>query len=208
MRLGGDVARVEVQAGDGVGALGALGLLLDGDGPALAVELHDAEALGVVHIVAEHGGAILLRHGLPQMGRQPGTVEDIIPQNHGAAVVADKFLAQDERLCQTVRRGLHLVGKADTKLAAVAQQPLKVRQILGRGDDQNIPDTRQHQRRERIINHGLIIDGQELLGCDHRQRIQPRSASSCKNDTFHRWPPCVDVSILKTVLFTLQKYPL
>ena len=48
MRLGGHVARVEVQAGDGVGALGALGLLLDGDGPPLAVELHDAEALGVV----------------------------------------------------------------------------------------------------------------------------------------------------------------
>ena len=46
MGLGGDVARIEVQAGDGVGALGALGLLLDGDGPALAVELHDAEALG------------------------------------------------------------------------------------------------------------------------------------------------------------------
>ena len=37
MGLGGDVARIEVQAGDGVGALGALGLLLDGDGPALAV---------------------------------------------------------------------------------------------------------------------------------------------------------------------------
>ena len=56
MRLGGHVARVEVQAGDGVGALGALGLLLDGDGPPLAVELHDAETLGVVHVVAEDRG--------------------------------------------------------------------------------------------------------------------------------------------------------
>lgn len=60
MRLGGDVARVEVQAGDGVGALGLGGLLLDGDGPALAVELHDAEALGVVHVVAEDRGAARL----------------------------------------------------------------------------------------------------------------------------------------------------
>ena len=55
--LGGDVARVEVQAGDGVGALGLGGLLLDGDGPPLAVELNDAEALGVVHVVAEDRGA-------------------------------------------------------------------------------------------------------------------------------------------------------
>lgn len=46
MGLGCHVARVEVEPRDGVGALGALGLLLDGDGTALAVELHDAEALG------------------------------------------------------------------------------------------------------------------------------------------------------------------
>lgn len=58
--LGGDVARVEVQAGDGVGALGLGGLLLDGDGPPLAVELHDAEALGIVHVVAEDRGAARL----------------------------------------------------------------------------------------------------------------------------------------------------
>ena len=61
MGLGGHVARVEVQAGDGVARLGVLGLLLDGDGPALAVELHDAEALGVVHVVAEDRGAAGLR---------------------------------------------------------------------------------------------------------------------------------------------------
>ena len=60
MRLGGHVARVEVQAGDGVGALGLRGLLLDGHGPPLAVELDDAEALGVVHVVAEDRGAARL----------------------------------------------------------------------------------------------------------------------------------------------------
>ena len=60
MGLGGDVARVEVQAGDGVGALGLGGLLLDGDGTALRIEFHDAEALGVVHVVAEDRGAARL----------------------------------------------------------------------------------------------------------------------------------------------------
>ena len=39
-------AQIYLTKHNGVGALGALGLLLDGDGPALAVELHDAEALG------------------------------------------------------------------------------------------------------------------------------------------------------------------
>ncbi len=53
---GAHVTRVEVQAGDSVAGLRVLGLLLDGDGVEVGVELHDAEALGVVDVVAEHGG--------------------------------------------------------------------------------------------------------------------------------------------------------
>lgn len=83
MRLGGHVARVEVQAGDGVGALGALGLLLDGDGPPLRVELHDAEALGVVHVVAEDRGPPRLGvlDGARQVARQAVAVEDVVAEH-------------------------------------------------------------------------------------------------------------------------------
>lgn len=83
MRLGGHVARVEVQAGDGVGALGLGGLLLDGDGPPLAVELHDAEALGVVHVVAEDRGPPRLGvlHGARQVARQAVAVEDVVAEH-------------------------------------------------------------------------------------------------------------------------------
>ena len=42
----GHAAVVEVQAGDGVGALGVGGLLLNGDGVEILIELHHAEALG------------------------------------------------------------------------------------------------------------------------------------------------------------------
>ena len=88
VRLGGDVARVEVQAGDGVGALGLGGLLLNGDGPALAVELHDAEALGVVHVVAEDRGAARLGvlDGARQVARQAVAVEDVVAEHqaHGS----------------------------------------------------------------------------------------------------------------------------
>lgn len=58
----GHVALVEVQAGDYVGALEELGLLLDRDGSPLPIELHDAEALGVVHVVVEDRGAAGLGH--------------------------------------------------------------------------------------------------------------------------------------------------
>ena len=99
------VARVEVQAGDGVGALGLGGLLLDGDGPALAVELHDAEALGVVHVVAEDRGAARLGvlDGARQVAGQAVAVEDVVAQHQGARLSADEVLADGEGLRQAVR---------------------------------------------------------------------------------------------------------
>ena len=106
--LGGHVARVEVQAGDGVGALGLGGLLLDGDGTALPVELHDAEALGVVHVVAEDRGAARLGvlDGARQVARQAVAVEDVVAQHQGARLAVNELLADGEGLGQAVRRGL------------------------------------------------------------------------------------------------------
>ena len=106
--LGGHVARVEVQSGDGVGALGLGGLLFDGDGPALAIELHDAEALGVIDVVAEDRGAARLGvlDGARQVARQAVAVEDVVAQHQGARLAVNELLADGEGLGQAVRRGL------------------------------------------------------------------------------------------------------
>ena len=113
VRLGGHVARVEVQAGDGVGALGLVGLLLDGDGPPLAVELHDAEALGVVDVVAEDRGAARLGvlDGARQVARQAVAVEDVVAEHEGARLTVNEILADGEGLGQAVGRGLLGVGE-------------------------------------------------------------------------------------------------
>ena len=147
MCLGGHVARVEVQAGDGVGALGALGLLLDGDGPALAVELHDAEALGVVHVVAEDRGAARLGvlHGARQVAGQAVAVEDVVAEDEGTRLAGDEVLADGEGLRQAVGAGLLGVGEVHAVARAVPEQALEVGQVRRRGDDQDVPDARQHE---------------------------------------------------------------
>ena len=118
MRLGGHVARVEVQAGDGVGALGALGLLLDGDGPPLAVELHDAEALGVVHVVAEDRGAarLCVLDGARQVAAEAVAVEDVVAEHQGARLAGDEVLADGERLREAV--GARLLGVGEVHAVA------------------------------------------------------------------------------------------
>ena len=185
--LGGHVARVEVQAGDRVGALGLRGLLLDGDGPPLRIELHHAEALGVVDVVAEDRGAARLGvlDGARQVARQAVAVEDVVAQHERAGLAADELLADGEGLRQAVRRGLLGVGEVHAEARAVAQQALEVGQVGRRGDDQDVLDARQHERGQRVVDHGLVVDRQQLLGGHERERVQAGAGPACEDDALH-----------------------
>ena len=185
--LGCHVARVEVQAGDGVGALGLLGLLLDGDGTALAVELHDAEALGVVHVVAEDRGAARLGvlDGARQVARQAVAVEDVVAQHQGARLAVDEPLADGEGLGQAVGARLLRIGEVHAVARAVPEQALEVGQVGRRGDDQDVPDARQHEGGQRVVDHGLVVDRQQLLGGHERERVQARAGPAGEDDAFH-----------------------
>ena len=185
------VARVEVQAGDRVGALGLGGLLLDGDGPALRIELHDAEALGVVHVVAEDRGAARLGvlDGARQVARQAVAVEDVVAQHQGARLAGDELLADGESLRQAVRRGLLGVGEVHAVARAVPEQALEVGEVRRRGDDQDVADARQHEGGQRVVDHGLVVDRQQLLGGHERERVQARAGPAGEDDAFHNITP-------------------
>ena len=130
-RLGAlhDLLVIEVQAGDGIVALGLFGLFLDGKGLAGVVQLHHAEPLRVVDVVAEHRRAVLLLHRLAELARKARAVEDVVAQDHSRPVVPDELLTQDERLGQAVWRGLYLIRKMNAELTAISQQTLEVRQV-------------------------------------------------------------------------------
>lgn len=187
MCLGGDIARVEVQAGDGVGALGLGGLLLDGDGTALPIELHDAEALGVVHVVAEDRGAARLGvlDGARQVARQAVAVEDVVAQHQGARLAGDEVLADGERLRQAIGARLLGVGQVHAVARAVPEEALEVGEVRRRGDDQDVPDARQHEGGQRVVDHGLVVDRQQLLGGHERERVQARAGPAGEDDAFH-----------------------
>lgn len=185
--LGCHVARVEVQAGDGVGALGLGGLLLDGDGAALPVELHDAEALGVVHVVAEDRGPARLGvlDGARQVAAETVAVEDVVAEHQGARLAGDELLADGEGLRQAVGARLLGVGEVHAVARAVPEQALEVGQVGRGGDDQDVPDARQHEGGQRVVDHGLVVDRQQLLGGHERERVQARAGPAGEDDAFH-----------------------
>ena len=49
----------------------------------------------------------------------------------------------------------------------------------------HLSDAGQHQHAERVINHGLVVDREQLLGHDARQGIKPRTAASRQDDALH-----------------------
>ena len=191
MGLGCHVARVEVEPRDGVGALGLGGLLLDGDGPALPVELHDAEALGVVHVVAEDRGAARLGvlDGARQVARQAVAVEDVVAEHQRARLAGNELLADGEGLGQAVGARLLGVGQVHAVARAVPEQALEVGEVGRRGDDQDVPDARKHEGGQRVVDHGLVVDRQQLLGGHERERVQARAGPACEDDAFHNITP-------------------
>ena len=191
MGLGGNVARVEVEAGYGVGALGLGGLLLDGDGASLAVELHDAEALGVVHVVAEdrRPPRLGVLHGARQVAAEAVAVEDVVAEHESARLAGDELLADGEGLRQAVRAGLLCVGQVHAVARAVPEQALEVGQVGRGGDDQDVPDARQHEGGQRVVDHGLVVDRQQLLGGHERERVQARAGPAGEDDAFHNITP-------------------
>lgn len=207
--LGGHVARVEVQAGDRVGALGLGGLLLDGDGPPLAVELHDAEALGVVHVVAEDRGAARLRvlHCARQVARQAVAVEDVVAEHERARLAGDELLADGEGLGQAVGARLLGVGQVHAVARAVAEQALEVGQVGRRGDDQDVPDARQHEGGQRVVDHGLVVDRQQLLGGHECERVQAGARPPGEDDAFHyELSSAIEIEIIRAINKTLKSY--
>ena len=138
-------------------------------------------------MVAEDRGAARLGvlHGARQVARQAVAVEDVVAQHQRARLAGDELLADGEGLRQAVRTRLLCVGEVDAVARAVPEQALEVGQVGRRGDDQDVPDARQHEGGQRVVDHGLVVDRQQLLGGHERERVQARAGPAGEDDAFH-----------------------
>jgi predicted Zn-dependent peptidase len=112
-------------------------------------------------------------------------VIDIIAQDQRAGVVADEIGADHKGFCQAVGGWLFRIAEVDAESGAIAKQRLEHRQVARRGNDQDVADPGQHQDRQRIENHRLVINGKQLLRDRQRCGVQAGTAAPRKNDTLH-----------------------
>jgi len=126
------------------------------------------------------------RGGLAQHLRQAAAVEDAVSEHQGDGVLADEVAADDEGIRHSARAVLMGIREIHTDLGAVAEQPMEQRLVLRRRDDEDVPDTREHQGGQRIIDHRLVEDRQELLRHHAGQRVQPRARAARQHDPLHQ----------------------
>src|SRR5262245_11724903 len=110
------------------------------------------------------------------------TIEYIVTKDQRRMAAGQEFAPDDEGLCQTLRAWLHGVLKVHSPVAAVAEKLPEARRVIGRRYDQNLPYPRQHQRAERVVDHRLVIDGQQLFRNCLGDRVKPRSRPPSKDD--------------------------
>ena len=154
---------VKIQAGDRKVAFRLFGLFFDAGGCARLVKRHHAITLWVVHMVGKYGGTAGLLVCIGQQGVQVVAVKDVVTQHQRTGAVANELLTDDEGLRQAVRAGLNGIAQVHAPLAAIAQQLLETRCVLRGADDEYVANTSQHQRAERVVNHGLVIHRQQLF---------------------------------------------
>jgi len=67
--------------------------------------------------------------------------------------------------------------------------------VFGRADDQDVLHAAQHQGGERVVDHRLVVDGQQLFADGERGRVQARAGPARQDDAAagrgkrrHCWP--------------------
>ncbi len=142
-------------------------------------------------MVAEDGSKPLprVRDGAAEMPAKAVAEEDVVTEHKGAGLARDELLANDEGLGEAVRRGLLGVGERDAEVGTVAQQALEVGQVRRRRDDEDVADARHHEDGKRIVDHGLVVNRQQLLAGHERERVQARAGPAGEDDAFHNITP-------------------
>ena len=90
-------------------------------------------------------------------------MEDVVAKNHADTIVANELLTDDECLGQTVGGRLLSILQSDTEVGTVAQQALEAGKVVRGGYHQYILDTCKHQYRQRVVDHGLVEDWNQLF---------------------------------------------
>ncbi len=154
---------VQEKVSYGIVGTGLIGFFADVQGAPLAIEFHNAVSFGIIDPISEDQGAAREPGGLLKSSAHSETIEDVIAEDETDRAGTHKRFSENECLGKPFGAGLFDVFEGKSPLGTVIQEVPEKGKVPGRGNDQNFPDSGQHQDRKRVINHRLVVHGQQLL---------------------------------------------
>ncbi len=148
------------------------------------IEFDDSVRFGVCDPVREYGCPVRTRAYLLKGLRQILSVKKIVAENERAAPIRNELLGDHQCLSDSLRALLDRVGDRNSPLRDIPEQAFELGPVPRCGDDENVGDAAEHERRERIINQRLVVDWQQLLTHRARHGVQPRARASREYYTY------------------------
>jgi hypothetical protein len=148
------------------------------------IDLDDAVAIRIADLVAEDGGAARLRGGSSENLLEAATIEQVVAQHQRDMFGTDKLAADDEGLSEPFGARLDGVLNANAESLAIAQQSFEAADIVRGRDQQDVANTREHQRGQRVVDHRLVVDRQQLLAGGERDGVESSARSPGQDDAF------------------------
>ena len=165
--VGGSLFRhgsvIEIQSGNGIIAFRNGRFLFQGNDFARLVKFHHTVSAGIFHVITEYASSFLHTGSTAEHGGKSLAVEHIIAQNQTSRFTVQEIGSQYESLCQTVGLLLHLIREGHSQFFTCSQQIAEHRQVTWSRDNQYFAYSRQHQCRQRIINHRLVVHRHDLF---------------------------------------------
>ena len=176
----------EVHADRDEVALGVVRLLLEADHPAVGVELGHAEALRVRDLVEQRAGPERAALELGGDAVERLAAQDVVAEDAAERVVADEVAGQPDGVGDAQRARLVAVGQVDAEGRAVRQQLDDVAHALATDDDHDLADAHPGERLDRVVDHRPVVDRQQVLVGDDRERVEPGRGAAGEDDALHR----------------------
>ena len=111
--------------------------------------------------------------------------QDVVAEDAAERVVADEVPGEPDRVGDAERAALVAIGQVEPEMGAVGQQLDDVADALAADDDHHLADPHPGERLDRVVDHRPVVDRQEVLVRDDRQREEPRRRPAGEDDALH-----------------------
>ena len=111
--------------------------------------------------------------------------EEVVAQDEGDRLTPNKVFPDHEGLGDAARGRLFRIGNGEPKVTPIAEKSFNRREVARGADDQELTNSTGHKGPDRVVDHRLVVDGEELFADALRGWVEATAATAGEHDPPH-----------------------